>query len=224
MAAAVEHLTLDRAHGRAPRQARSQRTMERIVTAAEALFAERGYDGASVSDIVSRADCSIGTFYARFTDKESLFLHLHAHHCRLMVENIETLVRDVEGAETGLADIIRAIVDAQFHFADRRRAITRVYIQRSGQDAAFHGRYARAWGETARGLRNLMLRRRDEIGHRDPKGAADFAVQMIHSGWANDVLHHGHTEITGAASGARLRRQLTTACLAYLAGASPSRP
>lgn len=208
--------TLDRAHGRVPQQSRSRRTMARIVEAADVLFAEHGYDGASVNDIVARAGCSIGTFYARFTDKESLFLHLHAHHCRLMIDNIDALVHDPEMAEADLPTLVRGIIDAQYRFADKRRAITRVFIQRSGQDTAFHAGYAEAWGEVADRLRALLMTRRDDISHRDPERAAAFVVQMLHASWANDVLHHGMQEITGAVTGAPARNELTTACLAYL--------
>ena len=190
--------------------------MARIVEAADALFAERGYDGASVNDIVARAGCSIGTLYARFTDKESLFLHLHAHHCRLMIDNIDALVHDPAMVEANLPTLVRGIIDAQYRFADKRRAITRVFIQRSGQDAAFHAGYAAAWSEVAGRLRALLLSRRDDIGHPDPAGATAFVVQMLHASWANDVLHHGMPEITGSPKGPRARRELVRACLAYL--------
>jgi len=215
MTAAVGIAPLDRAHGRAPQQGRSRRTMARIVAAAEALFAERGFDGTSVHDIVARAGCSIGTFYARFTDKESLFLHLHETQCRAMIEGVDRLVEALP-ADAPLAEVVPAVIDAQYCFAERRRALTREFIQRSGHDAAFHARYAEAWGDVAARLRDLLLARRDEIGHRDPAVAARFAVQMLHAGWANDVLHHDRREITGGLSPARRRAELAEACLAYL--------
>lgn len=216
MEAASRSTSLDEAHGRAPRQTRSRRTMARIVAAAEALFAESGYDGASVHDIVARAGCSIGAFYARFTDKESLFLHLHEHHCRLMIENVDQLVEELAGADADLATTVRRMIDAQYRFAETRRAITRVFIQRSGEDADFHARYARAWGDVAARLRALLLTRRDRISRADPALAADFVIQMLHASWANDVLHHGREEITGLLSAARQKRELAAACLAYL--------
>jgi hypothetical protein len=38
----------------------------------------------------------------------------------------------------------------------------------------------------------------------------------MHSGWANDVLHHSMAEITGQETGEALIEDLTEACLAYL--------
>jgi len=44
-----------------------------ILAAARAVFAEMGYGGASVRDVVRRTDLATGTFYNYFPDKESLF-------------------------------------------------------------------------------------------------------------------------------------------------------
>lgn len=55
-------------------QERSRATRARILTAAERVFAEKGYDGARLSDIASVAGCSVGTLYFRFKDKDALFL------------------------------------------------------------------------------------------------------------------------------------------------------
>jgi AcrR family transcriptional regulator len=44
-----------------------------ILTAARAVFAERGYGGATVRDVIRRTDLASGTFYNYFPDKESLF-------------------------------------------------------------------------------------------------------------------------------------------------------
>ena len=52
-----------------PKQARSQRTLERILQAAEELVLEKGLASVSVPDIVARANSSVGGFYARFEDK-----------------------------------------------------------------------------------------------------------------------------------------------------------
>ena len=54
-------------------QERSLATRERIVAAAEWAFAEKGYEGARISDIAKRAGCSVGAVYFRFADKDALF-------------------------------------------------------------------------------------------------------------------------------------------------------
>lgn len=56
---------------RAPSQSRSRETLERIVTATESLLLERGPDGVTVHDVVDRASSSVGSFYARFDDRDA---------------------------------------------------------------------------------------------------------------------------------------------------------
>lgn len=55
-------------------QARSRATRERLLSAAERVFADKGYDGAKLSDIAEVAGCSVGAVYFRFKDKDALFL------------------------------------------------------------------------------------------------------------------------------------------------------
>lgn len=54
-------------------QDRSRAMRARILKAAEAAFAEEGYDGARIADIARAAGCSVGAVYFRFKDKDALF-------------------------------------------------------------------------------------------------------------------------------------------------------
>ena len=56
----------------APRQARSQRTFDNLLDAAEDLLNEKSFLELSINEIVSRAGSSVGSFYARFDDKDAL--------------------------------------------------------------------------------------------------------------------------------------------------------
>ena len=61
----------------APKQKRSKKTLERILSAARRLMAEHGVDAVGVTEIVSAAESSVGSFYARFDGKEDLVRVLH---------------------------------------------------------------------------------------------------------------------------------------------------
>jgi AcrR family transcriptional regulator len=51
-------------------------TRRRLLDAAEQVFAERGFHGASIEEIAGRAGFSSGAFYSNFDDKQELFLAL----------------------------------------------------------------------------------------------------------------------------------------------------
>ena len=194
----------------------------RITDTGEKLFAERGYDSASISDIVAGARCSVGAFYARFKDKESLFLHIHDRQCDLLIQRIDFLCDLFRSENAPLGVMVRQSVRALFLFAGQRPSLTRVFIQRSGIDPVFHARYARTWGEVRARLQPSMLLRQGEISHPDPERAIKFTLQLMHSGWVNDVLHHQVKDITGQETGEALIEDLTEACLSYLGLTSPN--
>lgn len=221
MAAALNEQTRDRAIDLAPRQQRSRRTMSRIVEAAEALFGERGYDGAVVGDIARRAGCSVGAVYARFLDKDSLFHHVHAAQCDRMVETARTLAATPAVRALPLPALLGEIASALFGFAARRRALTRVFMQRSGNDPAFHARYGEAWSKVTAALAPLILARRPEIGRDDPEAAVVFVLQVLHSLWANDVLHHGQKEIALRREARELARLFADLAGGYLRSGGP---
>ena len=50
-----------------------QRTRMKLLDAARELFADRGYEAATVRDIAAAADLSTGAVFASFTDKADLF-------------------------------------------------------------------------------------------------------------------------------------------------------
>src|SRR3954471_15362992 len=73
-------MTAASAHVQAPLQDRSRRTLENIGRAVEDLLATRSFDDISVNDIVRRARCSIGSFYARFESKDDLLPYLYERY------------------------------------------------------------------------------------------------------------------------------------------------
>ena len=60
----------DRTSKRASNRASNR---DAILVAARAVFAELGYGGATVRDIIRRTDLATGTFYNYFTNKEEVF-------------------------------------------------------------------------------------------------------------------------------------------------------
>jgi AcrR family transcriptional regulator len=201
--------------GRAPQQGRSRRTMERIIEAAEELFGEYGYEGASVAEIVRRAQSSVGAFYSRFKDKEGLFLHLHARQCHLVSTQLDRMADLEQWRGMTFDEILADVIAAQLAFIRDRRNITRVFILRCAVDHGFRSRYTTAWAQARDRLRELLTRR-DEIGHPDPERAIDFVLELMHSLWANDALHHDSPEITGHMTDQERQDEIVRLCTAYL--------
>ena len=62
--------------GKAPRTARGERTLRKILDAALEEFGEKGFSEGSIVGITSRARVALGTFYTYFDSKEAVFQEL----------------------------------------------------------------------------------------------------------------------------------------------------
>ena len=108
--------------GKAPRTARGERTMRKILDASRAEFGERGFAESSIVGITQRAGVALGTFYTYFDSKEALF--------QALVRDMSAQVRDVvgpafDGATDGLDGEGRAL-EAFLRFAHEHRDIYRI--------------------------------------------------------------------------------------------------
>jgi len=59
-----------------PQTRDKEATRQRLLDAAEQVFAEKGYHGAGVDDIIRASDSSKGGFYFHFPNKQAIFLAL----------------------------------------------------------------------------------------------------------------------------------------------------
>src|SRR2546423_13171169 len=88
-------------------------TRDRILAAAAEVFAERGYEGAAVSDIARRAGFTTGAIYGRFRDKAELLLEA----VRGVLESQqEAAVMAASAGQSGVAsrfaELVGEVVDA----------------------------------------------------------------------------------------------------------------
>ncbi len=72
--------------GKAPRTARGERTLRKILDAALEEFGERGFSEGSIVGITQRARVALGTFYTYFDSKEEVF--------KALVSDMSARVRD----------------------------------------------------------------------------------------------------------------------------------
>src|SRR6476469_2582405 len=83
--------------GKAPRTARGEKTLRKILDAARDEFGDRGFSDSSIVGITQRAGVALGTFYTYFDSKEALF--------QALVRDMSNQVRDNVGpALAGAAD------------------------------------------------------------------------------------------------------------------------
>lgn len=167
------------AQGTGPRgrsTARGERTRQRLLDSAEAVFGELGYERASIVEITRRAGVAQGTFYLYFADKKAIFVEL-------VEELSHRLRRQIAVAITGLADrleIERVGIETFLDFVHRHRNLYRIVRQAEFVDeTVFRWYYRRLADGYVRGLARAMDE--GQIRRLDPEclayclmGIADF--------------------------------------------------
>jgi len=84
--------------GKAPRTARGEKTLRKILDAALAEFGQHGFHDSSIVGITTRAKVALGTFYTYFDSKEAVFAAL----VRDMSDQVRTFVASaIGGAGSG---------------------------------------------------------------------------------------------------------------------------
>jgi AcrR family transcriptional regulator len=83
----------------------------RLLDAAEKLFCEKGFEGTSVRDLTSSANCNVAAVNYYFGGKDKLYLEMFRRQMQAIVElQSETIERRLSGPDPTLEDFIRAVV------------------------------------------------------------------------------------------------------------------
>jgi len=142
-----------------PRTARGARTRAALVTAARTVFERDGYLNARLTDITAEANCSTGSFYTYFTNKEEIFAAVLEE---AQEEMLHPHVREVAGDDEDPIALIeasnRAYLDAYRRQAKLMKLLEQVAtIDDSVRD--FRRRRSAAFAKrNARSIRDLQAR------------------------------------------------------------------
>lgn len=96
-----------------------------ILEAAEAVFSERGYAGATMAEIAARSGYSAGNLYNLFESKEDLFSEVLNTTGALLV----TRIASVHAAELSFAELLPRILREIFAFVEEHRGFIAIYLE-----------------------------------------------------------------------------------------------
>jgi AcrR family transcriptional regulator len=105
-----------------PTTARGQASRRCILQAAEGSFAEHGYSGTSVSEIMRRSGLAHGSFYVYFSSKQAIFAEL----IRNLAHEIREVTRAASSSSTTRLDAELAGTKAFFGWLRDHRDLHRI--------------------------------------------------------------------------------------------------
>jgi AcrR family transcriptional regulator len=206
---------------REPRQARSRETLDRILDAAETLVADKGFEDATIAEIVRRAESSVGAFYTRFRDKEGLLYALYERYLEQAVATADDALDPARWRDTGTAELLAAVVRFLVSIYREQGGLIRAFVLRNHTDAGFRARQARLSHYVSDKLVAVLRPHRDEIRHPQPERAVAFGLSMVFSSIEDQVLFGETRSSAVALSDDDLAVELTRAWLAYLGVPAP---
>jgi len=162
-----------------PLQERSRLKLDQIVTAFEKLIAEKGLDGATVADIAREAGCSVGAFYTRFNDKGDLFRYVILHRLEEGLQSFRAMLTSDQWRAVPSDVLIRTLVDFVVELHRRREGLLHAFYEQAHKDPVVMSHLSQAGVEVEEILLALIIERRAEITHPDPRIAAAFAVRLV---------------------------------------------
>jgi TetR/AcrR family transcriptional regulator, fatty acid metabolism regulator protein len=120
---------------------RSDDKRRRILDAAIKVFARKGYFGAKVSEIASRADVADGTIYLYFRNKEDILVSLFDE---VMAEHIDRARREI-ATLTGAPARLRAIAVHHLRLFGGNRDLAVVFQVELRHSTRFLERFTASW-------------------------------------------------------------------------------
>lgn len=147
-----------------------ERRREAIMHAAAAVFAEKGFHGASTQDIAGRLEMKQGSLYYYFPSKEAA---LEAVCLFGAGESLARLRQIIEG-DAALPEKIRQVVHSQLHGLKTRCDHRLVFVQQRRFLPAEPRERIRELGRNYRGLLAGLLR----AAQRDGEVAADVDAEL----------------------------------------------
>lgn len=196
-----------------PRERARSARRQALLETAEQVFAERGFEGATMAEIAARAGYSAGNLYNVFEGKEALFREVITASSQVLNEALLTAL----AGPVALGEALDRFVDVMRRFVTEHRAFFALYVRMTeGRDwSASH------LGENSRRLRDeahdaLVARIRRAIAARElPKEDPELCADMIGGSlyrhmvrWIDRGGHEG--ELAASLEGLRrlLRRAL----------------
>jgi AcrR family transcriptional regulator len=156
-----------------PQQARSQVTVDYILSAAARLLEQDGYDGTNTNRIAETAGISVGSLYQYFPSKDAIVSELFDREHARYLEAVKH--RLAESAGDSFENAIRALVQATGELFTKQRYLVRTLAERIPD----LGRFSRVF-EMRMGLVEVLREHIDsQICRHDTTGCEPMDTSLL---------------------------------------------
>jgi AcrR family transcriptional regulator len=211
------------------KQARSRKSLERLLDAAEEVLKKHGLEGATVPRIAAQAGLSPASVYRRFPDKDALMRAVALRYYARVHEKSRHNLRPELWKGTSLRQKTYIVILNMIAAHQAQAALLRPLIRFCQQhpDFTFRRRTLQLEMSNFRQVIELFLEHRDDIRHPDPELAVTFGLLIVVF-----TMREIYLVVTGKrrwedvfpAAVAQLDRELPRMFLRYLGVKDPDAP
>lgn len=163
----------------APQQKRSLRTRKSLVKAAMRLFAEKGYDSTSTSQIAKRAGMSAGVFYRYFKDKRDIFWEIYDDHSLGDSQAFMAELSSEQWRNAGMRTIINSLVEMVYAIHKANPRLQGEFAQIELRDSEFLQERERIHSLIQKLLEDLLEDHREELQVENVRMAAYLIKETV---------------------------------------------
>jgi AcrR family transcriptional regulator len=171
----------------APKQARSEKRLQDIIQALEALLDGRAFEEITIPDIAARAGCVPASIYARFKDKTSILVALHQSIRDRQITLIDETMRAERHAELSLDESIFKIFRDLAKYYTRHRNLLRPAFLLG--DSEIYGRVAVNIRHTSDHI-TAIVRKKAKHTPRDLEKRIDLATRAAYALLQQRMVFH----------------------------------
>jgi len=198
-----------------PKQQRSQDTQRKLLAALHLCLQDKFFEHISIKELADQAGVSVGTFYRRFKDKESLLPLLYqdfGNELTQWVDRLELLNFSC------LKEALTIISIEIYEFSSARKSVFRtLHLNSRLHSTLLNSDKIVDRKSIYRRLASLLLRFKDEIMQEDKNRAADIAIFMMITSLLEKVLYPSLTPaIASGINAEELSVELSKIVLPYL--------
>jgi AcrR family transcriptional regulator len=147
--------------------------MEAALDKALAVFAERGYHAASITDLTSAMGLAAGSVYKAFKDKRGIFLAAFDRYRAVRVATFDEAIAGAYNGRDKLLAVLRVYADSSHGAIGKRGCL----VVRSADDLALLDDEAASRVATAFNANETLVTRLIALGQEDGSIRADLDVQ-----------------------------------------------
>lgn len=198
-----------------PKQQRSQDTQRKLIAALHLCLQDKFFEHISIKELAERAGVSVGTFYRRFKDKESLLPLLYQDFGDDLLQWVGRLELNQYSDLTAAVEQLSVEV---YNFLVSRKSIFRtLHLNSRLHSSLLDSDELVARRAIYRRLAALLLKFGAEIKVAEPSKAADMVIFMMITSLLDKVLYPSLTPaIATNASAEELTLELPQILLPYL--------